>query len=195
LGDWPFVFIGVSIVYIKFVMISVLPVLYFDVCGFCDKMPFEAVQWTFYGYVTPAGGKDVQDWFDELPEESRTEAKEVLGYLQALPRHLWKKPEFELLDHDISEIRFKVNVEHEQHIYRIYGAFWPEHQRHSFTFLVGKDKKIDNDRRGKKEAIKRLKKLKLPPASNERGSIHEFEFEGEFDRAPAEGEGGAHPVH
>jgi hypothetical protein len=153
-------------------------------------MAFEKIKWTFYGYVTPAGGEDVQDWFDELPEEAQTEARDALVYLQQLPRTQWVRPKFALLDDDITEIRFKVNIEHEQRTYRIYGAFWPEGQRHSFTFLIGKDKKVDNDMRGKREAIKRLKLLR-----NERGTIHEFKFEEEPDRSPAEGQGGEGTIH
>jgi len=131
----------------------------------------EEISWTFYGYETPAGGKDVQDWFDGLRVEERDEATDVLVYLQALPRHQWFKPGFDLLDDDVSEIRFKVNALHVRKIYRIYGAFWPEKQRHSYTLLIGKDKKVDNDRRGKAEAIKRLKQLRRGEAR-----IHEFKF-------------------
>jgi hypothetical protein len=131
----------------------------------------ETIKWTFYGYVTPNRRKDVQGWFDALSPEARDEARDVLAYLQHQPRHLWCRPEFDVLDHDTSEIRFKVNVLHEQRVYRIYGAFWPERKRYSFTFLLGKDKKVDNDRNGKKEAIDRLRRLRRGEAT-----IHEFEF-------------------
>jgi len=137
-------------------------------------MAIEKAKWTFYGYVTPAGGKDVQEWFRGLPEAAQDEARDALGYLQQLPSNEWGRPAFAPLGDDIGEIRFKVNVEHEQRTYRIYGTFWPEGQRHSFTFLIGKDKKVKNDKRGKREAIRRLKKLKLP--RTEGGTIHEFEF-------------------
>ena len=132
----------------------------------------DEISWTFYGYVTPAGGPDVQDWFNSLLPEERDEATDVLAYLQRLPSHLWVKPDFDRLDHDVSEIRFKVNVLHVQKIYRIYGAFWPEKRRHSYTFLIGKDKKVDNDRRGKKDAIRRLQNLR-----NGRATVREFKFE------------------
>lgn len=156
-------------------------------------MPFEGVKWKFYGYVTPAGGKDVQEWFDDLPEEAKDEARDTLAYLQQLPASQWVRPEFSPLGDEIGEIRFKVNIEHEQRTYRIYGTFWPEGQRHSFTFLVGKDKKVKNDKLGKKEAVKRLKKLRLPRKQG--GTIHEFEFEKELDWPPAQGEGDAGAVH
>ena len=134
-------------------------------------MAVENISWTFYGYVTPNGRRDVQEWFDALRPEEQDEARDVLTYLQRLPRHSWRKQDFDILDHDISEIRFKVNVLHVQRIYRIYGAFWPAGRRHSYTFLIGKDKKGDNDRRGKHEAIQRLRMLR-----NEETTIHEFEF-------------------
>jgi hypothetical protein len=145
--------------------------------------------WTFYGYVTPAGSLDVQDWFMSLLPEERDEAKDVLGYLQQLPSHLWVKPDFEKLDHDISEIRFKVNVLHVQRIYRVYGAFWPEKRRHSYTFLIGKDKKVDNDRRGKNEAIKRLKELR-----SRKATIRKFEFEEGVDSETSTGERSPQPI-
>jgi hypothetical protein len=134
-------------------------------------MVVEKVSWTFYGYITPNGRKDVQEWFDGLLDEEIEEVRDVLGYLQPQPRHLWGKPEFDTLDHDISEIRLKINVLHAQTTYRIYGAFWPEKRRHSYTLLVGKNKKVDNDRRGKREAIERLKRIRRNEAT-----IHEFKF-------------------
>lgn len=131
----------------------------------------EEVVWTFYAYVTPAGGKDVQEWFDGLSEEERDEAGDVIRYLQNLPKHLWVKPDFEPLDHDISEVRFKVNVLHAKRIYRIYGCFWPEKHRHCYAFLIGKDKKVDNDRHGKGEAIARLKRLRRGEAAVEKFNL------------------------
>src|SRR6266568_9357454 len=96
----------------------------------------DEISWTFYGYVTPAGGRDVQDWLNALSEEERDEARDVLVYLQKLPRNLWPESDFKLLDGDVSEIRFKVSILHIRRIYRIYGAFWPEKVRHSYTFLI-----------------------------------------------------------
>jgi hypothetical protein len=141
----------------------------------------EKVVWKFYGYRTPNLREDVQEWFDSLSDEERDETTDVFGYLQPLPKTMWGKPEFEPLDHGISEIRIKVNALNHRVIYRIYGAFWPERQRYSYTLLVAKNKKVDNDRRGKKEAIARLKQLERKEAT-----IHEFKFEKEPDRqAPA----------
>ena len=147
----------------------------------------DQILWRFYGYSTPTGGKDVQKWFNSLDEIEKDEAKDVLGYLQSQPRHLWNKPEFDSFDADISEIRFKVGAF--RRIYRIYGAFWPEGQRFSYTFLIGKNKKVNNDRRGKQEAVARLKRLRRFEAT-----IHEFEFEKQFDRTPSARAGGPSTV-
>jgi hypothetical protein len=132
----------------------------------------DRVSWTFYGYKTPFGQPVVQEWFDGLKEEERDEAQDALAYLQKLPRVSWGKPRFEPLSDDISEVRFKVNILHLKGTYRIYGAFWPEGNRFSYTLLLGKKKKESNDKRGKAEAVERLRKLRRKEAN-----IHEFNFE------------------
>jgi hypothetical protein len=131
--------------------------------------PVEEIRWTFFGYVTPGGGRVVQEWFDSLEDEERDEIVDSLAYLRKQPRHLWKEPGFEAFDPDISEIKVKVGALNRTH--RIYGAFWPPGRRHSYTLLIGKNKKVDNDRRGKKEARKRLSKLERKEAT-----VHEFSF-------------------
>src|SRR5437879_6324538 len=108
----------------------------------------DIVRWDFFGYQTPAEGKPVQEWYDELSQEAKNEATDVIAYLQVLPRHQWTKPEFEAFDADISEIRFKVGSL--KKVYQIYGTFWPATRRYAYTFLVGKEKKIKNDKRGTK---------------------------------------------
>lgn len=131
-------------------------------------------RWKFYGYVTPAGRRSVQDWFDhELEADDRDEIIDILVYLSKLPRHLWAVPHFKALHADVSEIR--INVNKLKKIHRIYGCFWPD--AGSYTFLIGKNKKVDNDRRGKQEAEKRLRQLRRKEAD-----IHEFSFESEPDR-------------
>ena len=55
-------------------------------------MADEKISWRFYGYVTPGGGCDVQEWFDSLSEDERDEARDAIGYLQVQPRRLWNKP-------------------------------------------------------------------------------------------------------
>ena len=141
----------------------------------------EKIVWGFYGYQTPAEGKPVQDWFNGLSEDEKDEAKDVIGYLQFLPRHLWTKPDFEAFDSDISEIRFKVGSL--KKIYRIYGTFWPETRRYSYTFLVGKEKKVSNDKTGKKLARDRFGKLKSKEAS-----AHGFRFSQELNSSTTTGQ-------
>ena len=137
---------------------------------FCDTlMPAEQIRWTFHGYVTPAGNPTVQGWFDALEDEEKEAIRELMTYLQLLPRHLWKKPEFESFDPELSEIRIRVNSLRK--IYRIYGTFWPTSMRHSYTFLIGKNKKVDNDKQGKREATDRLKELRRGDAS-----VEQFKF-------------------
>ncbi len=132
-------------------------------------MADENIVWGFYGYETPAGGKDVQEWFDGLHVDARDEALDVFIYLQALPRKSWALPRFEAFDADLSEIRFKVGSLNTW--YRVYGTFWPEHRRYSYTFLLGKEKKVKNDARGTRLARERLTKLR-----NEEATIHVFRF-------------------
>jgi hypothetical protein len=133
-------------------------------------MAEETVNWTFYGYRTPAEGDPVQEWFNALHDDAKAEAIDVIyGYLRVTPRHLWTRPEFEAFDSEISEIRFKVGSLNQT--YRIYGTFWPTTRRYSYTFLLGKDKKVKNDKLGKELARKRLKKL-----LNGEAAVHGFRF-------------------
>jgi hypothetical protein len=131
--------------------------------------PEEIVRWAFYGYVTPAGRREVQDWFNALTDPEKDEIRDVLMYLQPLPLRLWGKPEYEMLGDGLSEIRVKVGALNKT--IRIYGCFWPERQRCSYTFLLGKEKKVKNDEGGKKDARKRKGALGRGEAT-----VHEFEF-------------------
>jgi hypothetical protein len=140
----------------------------------------EEVVWAFFGYETPAGNRSVQEWFDALLVEERDEALETLSYLQWLPLRLWSKPGYAPLGDGLSEIRFKVNSLNE--VMRIYGFFWPplpkEEDRKSnikyhpsYTFLLGKEKKVKNDMDGKKEARKRIGRIERKEAR-----VHAFKF-------------------
>ena len=126
-------------------------------------------QWTFYGYRTQAGTRDVQDWFDKLSDEEKDEVRDTLGYLRRIPSHLWSKPEFDSLGEGLSEIRFKVNTL--KRTYRIYGRFWPG-QRHSYTFLLGTIKKVKNPKKDIAKARRRQDQVKRGEVK-----VHEFEFE------------------
>lgn len=129
----------------------------------------ENSSWTFYGYRTAAGRREVQVWFAGLHEDEKDEIRDTLGYLKMLPAHLWEKPEFYPLGDGLFEIRLKVNTLRK--IYRIYGCFWPKDRRFSFTLLLGAEKKVSNQKHEVAEARKRKARLE----GNE-ASIHEFEF-------------------
>ena len=131
--------------------------------------PEEIVCWVFYGYVTPAGRREVQDWFNALTDPEKDEIRDVLAYLQPLPLRLWEKPEYEMLGDGLSEIRIKVSALNKT--IRIYGCFWPEGDRYSYTFLLGKEKKVKNDEDGKKESRRRKGRLDRGEAT-----VYEFEF-------------------
>jgi hypothetical protein len=141
------------------------------------------IHWRFHGFVTPAGGKDVQKWFDGLEQEERDEILDTILYLQNLPRHLWREPTFEAFDPEISEIKVKVGKLNRT--YRIYGCFWPKGVQYSYTFLVGKYKKVKKDKQGEDLARKRLGQLDRKEAT-----IHEFRFEEELDTADQAESGG-----
>lgn len=133
-------------------------------------MADDGVTWAFCGYVTPAGNREVQEWFWAQDEEVRDEIVDVLTYLQKLPRHLWRLPEFDAFDPDISEIRIKVGSVNR--LYRIYGTFWPVGERYHYTFLLAKNKKVNKDKRGETEARNRLKRLRSGEAV-----VHIINFE------------------
>jgi Phage derived protein Gp49-like (DUF891) len=127
------------------------------------------ISWTFFGYVTAVGGRDVQEWFDGLLEAEKDEAHDNLVYLQSLPFHLWNRPEFSPLGGGLSEIRFKVNSLNKT--FRIYGCCWPIGKRYSYTLLLGTEKKVNNPRNDIKEAKKRKKYLE-----EKRASVYEVKF-------------------
>ncbi len=129
----------------------------------------EEISWTFYGYQTAAGGRNVQEWFDGLLAEEREEAADTIGYLQRLPLASWGKPQYHPLGGGLSEIRFTVNLLHKT--YRIYGCFWPRKVRLSYTLLLGNNKKVKNPKHDVKESRKRKDWIEEGKAS-----IHEFEF-------------------
>ena len=125
--------------------------------------------WTFHGYVTAAGGQEVQDWFDELQDEAKDEVRDTLAYLEHLPQHLWRKPEYFPLGDGLSELRFKSNVLNKT--IRIYGFFWPKGKRHHYTLLLGTEKTVMNP----KGDIRNARKRKAEVEQGKR-TIHEFEF-------------------
>lgn len=115
--------------------------------------------WTFFGFVTPAGNRAIQKCFDDLPEETRDEIRDVLRYHEVSERHLWRRPAFdELGGEGISEFRFvKVG-------YRMYGDFGPP-GRHNYTFLWPAEKRVKSDRHAKDQAKRRNGQLERGEAS------------------------------
>jgi hypothetical protein len=127
--------------------------------------------WTFYGFCSAAGNELVQDWFDSCDEEVRDEIRDSLLYHEKLERHLWKRPGFDELGAEgISEFRFKVLSA----TWRIYGDYGPK--RHEYTFLHGDEKKVKNDKTGKRVAKERKKLLEQGKAS-----VHEFRWKEDPD--------------
>jgi len=130
-------------------------------------MNVEIWYWRFFGFETLVGNRLVQDWFNELPEDARNDARDIIAHLQHLPNHLWRRPEFDQLEDGLSEVRFKSPL----NTYRIYGFFGPEGFRRVYTFLHGADKKVRNDRNAKRVARDRMGQL-----SQQKARVHEFEF-------------------
>jgi len=124
-----------------------------------------------------AGSRPVQDWFNGLPESASDEMRDVVGYLQHSPIQEWKFPHFERLEDGISEVRFRVGKVR----YRVYGYFGPTWIRQSYTFLHGTDKKVSNDRHGKKTAKDRMAEIERKQAR-----APEFEFEERPDSETAQ---------
>src|SRR5689334_10910857 len=98
--------------------------------------------WTFFGFESPGSNWPVQDWFDGIPEDAKADARDILGDLQHLPNHLWRRPEFDQLENGISEIRFDGRAG----TFRFYGYFGPKGQRQIYTLLHGAMKKKSKDR-------------------------------------------------
>jgi hypothetical protein len=128
--------------------------------------------WKFYGFRTAAANEVVQDWFDSCGDDLRDEIRDSLLYYENIERHLWKRPGFdELGGEGISEFQFKASG-----IWcRMYGDFGPK--RHEYAFLFGGQKKLKNDKAGKRVAKERKKQLERNEAS-----VHEFRWK--EDAAP-----------
>jgi hypothetical protein len=142
-------------------------------------MTYAEWDWQFLGLQWLNKNQPVQEWFDGLPDEAQAELRDTIRHLQHLPPHLWKKPQFDhLAGEDVTEVRFETAT----HFYRIYGYFGPKGERQSFTFLLGNDKKIRNDIKGKREATKRRGFVERGEAT-----VHGFGFYRRTDRKTQEG--------
>lgn len=107
--------------------------------------------WTFYGFETPVGNRPVRDWINALSEDARDELVDILIYMRLRPHNEWAPEHFKPLEDGLSEIRFRDGSS----ICRIYGYFGPQWFAQSYTFLVGAEKKVKNDRDSKKLAKSR----------------------------------------
>lgn len=119
----------------------------------------------FLGIRDAGRSRPVQDWFDALADEARDDLTDTCGNLQVLPNHLWRRPKFDQLEDDISEIIGWTSSEE----VRIYGYFPGKEQ--TYAFLNGNSKKVGNDKHGKRIAKDRLKLIRRNEAR-----AHEFEF-------------------
>jgi len=137
-------------------------------------------RWTFLGFESPSGEKPVQSWFYSLPEEHRDEIKDVLAFLQVTPRAYWEEQPNRLFDPligegGISEIRFEpIKCIRGKFYYRIYGFFGAEEEK-SYKFLHATNKKVRNDRPGKKIGKRRLLEVQENTAT-----LHKFSLDKEI---------------
>jgi len=140
----------------------------------------QGCRWTFLGFESLGEGQPVQFWFDKLTEEHRDEIKDVLAFLQVTPRAEWEElpghPFDPLIgEGGISEIRFKpIKCLRGIFYYRIYG-FFGARQEESYKFLHGTNKKVKNDRHGKKIAKRRLLEIQ-----EKKATLHKFSLDKEI---------------
>src|ERR1700742_1624304 len=105
--------------------------------------------WTFAGYISEAGGRIVQDWYDRLPIEEYEELQNLLNYMADVDT--WTRPGFDKVTPPLHEVRVKAGAANHQ--VRLYGVFDAQVRRR-FIFLHGVTaKKKDHDQKGQKVAL------------------------------------------
>jgi len=124
--------------------------------------------WTFRGYETPARNRPVSDWLKELSADGLDELIDIVLYMRVRPPNEWDPENFKPLEDGISEIRFRDG----DFVCRIYGYFGPTWLLQSYTFLVGAEKKVKNDRDSKK-----LAKTRRDQVERRETSVYPFGFE------------------
>jgi putative component of toxin-antitoxin plasmid stabilization module len=124
--------------------------------------------WTFRGFETPVGNRPVRDWINALSEEARDELVDILIYMKFRPHNEWAPEHFKPLEDGISEIRFRDGGS----VCRMYGYFGPQWFVQSYTFLVGAEKKVKNDRDSKK-----LAKSRRDQVERREARVHVFSFQ------------------
>jgi hypothetical protein len=124
--------------------------------------------WTFYGFETPAGNRLIRDWIVGLPDEARYELIDILVLMKTRPHDEWPAEHFKPLEDALSEIRFRGADCN----WRIYGYFGPDGYKQPYTFLVGTEKKVSNQRDAKQLAKDRRSQIQHGAAK-----VHAFSFE------------------
>lgn len=125
---------------------------------------------SFAGYVSEAGTRLIQEWYDGLPEEEREELQDTLNYLSNIPVTSWKRPEFDKVAAPLHEVRCKANKKN--HIIRVYGVF-DSKVRGRFVFLA-----VNVSKKTKKDADTQALALKRWSLVNQgKASTHEFVIE------------------
>jgi hypothetical protein len=130
---------------------------------------------TFYGYVSPAGGKLVQDWYDSLIQADIDEIVDTVNHLRALQVTQWKRPEFDKVAYPLVEIRCKANKAN--HVIRIYGVFHETERARLVLLSANESKKTGHDKSTQDLALTRLALIKSGKATT-----NEFYFEKNIPR-------------
>lgn len=126
----------------------------------------------FFGYITEANGRIVQEWYDSLCQSDRDEIVDTINYLLSMPVTDWRRPEFDKVTPPLVEIRCRASQAN--HTIRIYGAF-DDIVRGRIILLNGTEaKKKSRDAAGQDLALTRLKLLRA-----RKGKADEFRFEKE----------------
>ena len=123
-------------------------------------------QWTFFSFESTRESRPVQDWYDKLPEDHKSEVSDLLRYMANLRSTAWDRPLFDHLEGAgvISEIRVPdIRDDLGVAYYRIYGFFGLGKQE--YTFLHANNKKARNDRDGKAIAKRRFEEIKSGSAT------------------------------
>jgi Phage derived protein Gp49-like (DUF891) len=134
--------------------------------------------WMFFAFESEMGVPYLDNWIDTLDEEEKNEFTATLEGLQVLPRHLWRRPQFDLLAEPyqgLGEIRFKVNRKQ----YRVFGFFGPHPLQ--FTMLHACGKQRSNLRHDMSLAVHRKRMLE-----NGQGRVYGFTIKRRPDRRPSE---------
>jgi hypothetical protein len=134
--------------------------------------------WMFFAFASEIGVRYLDDWVRNLSEKEENEFTATLEGLQVLPRHLWRRPQFDLIGEaypGIGEIRFKADRKQ----FRVFGFFGP--QAMQFTRLHACGKQRSNLRHEMNLAARRKRMLE-----NARGTTYGFTIKRRPNSRPAE---------